>query len=61
VRCAVVFADVGLDLDDPPDSAAAVAIVADQPRPDQRRSDLEGRPAEEPAQVAQLLIVGGFV
>ena len=61
VRCAVVLADVRLDLDDPPDAAAGVAVVADQPRPDQRRRDLEGRPAEEPAQVAQLLIVGGFV
>ena len=44
-----------------PTRRPGVAIVADQPRPDQRRRDLEGRPAEELAQVAQLLIVGGFV
>jgi len=61
VRCAVVLADVRLDLDDPPDASAGVAVIADQPRPDQRRRDLQGRPAEEPAQIAQLLIVGGFV
>jgi hypothetical protein len=61
VRCAVVLADVRLDLDDPPDASAGLAIVADQPRSDQRRRDLQGRPAEEPAQIAQLLIVGGFV
>jgi len=61
VRCPVVLADVRLDLDDPPDASSGVAIVADQPRPDQPRRDLESRPAEELAQVAQLLIVGGFV
>jgi len=61
VRREVVVADVRLDLDDPPDAASGAAIVANQPRPDQRRRDLQGRPAEEPAQVAQLLIVGGFV
>jgi len=62
MRCEIVLADVRLDLDDPPDATAgvAVAVVADQPRPDQRGRDLEGRPAEESAQVAQLLIVGGF-
>jgi hypothetical protein len=60
VRREIVLADVRLDLDDPADAAAA-ALVADQSRSDQRRRDLEGRPAEESAQVAQLLIVGGFV
>jgi hypothetical protein len=59
VRGEILLADVRLELDDLPDPAAG-ATVADQPRPDQRGRDLEGRPAEEFAQVAQLLIVGGF-
>jgi hypothetical protein len=62
VRREIVLPDVRLDLDDPPDTSggATAAVIADQPRPDQRGRDLEGRPAEESAQVAQLLIVGGF-
>jgi hypothetical protein len=62
VRREVVLADVRLDLDDPPDTSggATAGLITDQPRPDQRGRDLEGRPAEESAQVAQLLIVGGF-
>ena len=46
VRRPVVLADVRLDLDDPPDAAAAV-VLADEAQADQRRRDLERRPAEE--------------
>jgi len=61
VRSEVVLADVGLDLDDPPDAALASVALADQPRPDERRRDVQRRPAKELPKVDQLPIDGGFV
>jgi hypothetical protein len=61
VRSEIVLADVRLHLDDPPDPAGRAGIaVADQPRPDERRRDVERRPAEELPKVDQLPIDGGF-
>ena len=54
MRRLVVLADVGLDLDDParPPIRAGVALPNER-QPDQRRSDLEGRPAEERPEIVQ--------
>jgi hypothetical protein len=52
----VVLADVCLDLDDParPPLAADGIRGPDEPEAEQRRRDLECRPAEELAEFAQL-------
>jgi hypothetical protein len=55
VRRAIVLADVCLDLDDPADSrGGAVAGCPDEAQANERRRDLERRPAEERSEVAQL-------
>ena len=54
VRRAIVLADVRLDLDDPSRSPGRAGLaVANERQPDQGRSDLEGRPAEERPEIAQ--------
>jgi hypothetical protein len=46
MRRPILLADVGLDLDDPPGPAGG-AVVPDQPAPEQRPSQLEGRQLED--------------
>jgi len=46
VRGSVVLADVGLDLDDPPDPPP-VAVVTDEPPAEQGCGDLERRQREQ--------------
>jgi hypothetical protein len=54
VRRAIVLADVRLDLDDSTDATTHAALaLADEVQPDQRRRDVEGRPAEERSEVGQ--------
>ena len=54
VRRPILLADVRLDLDDATRSPAGAGFaVADEAQPDQRRSDLEGRPVEERPEIAQ--------
>jgi hypothetical protein len=51
----IVLADVRLDLDDPadPPAGAADGIFPDEAQSDQRRRDVECRPAEERSEVGQ--------
>jgi hypothetical protein len=53
----VGLADVGLDLDDPADASITAGLIrlTDQPQPEQRRRDLEGRPAEQLPELVQLV------
>jgi hypothetical protein len=62
MRSEVVLANVRLDLDDAPDPARLAGIaVSNEPRPDERRRDVQRRPVEELPEVDQLPIDGGFV
>ena len=62
MRRSVVLADVRLELDDPAlaaadgASASADGRLADEARPQQPPGRLERRPAEELAQIAQLMM-----
>jgi hypothetical protein len=54
MRGPIVLADVRLDLDDPADASRDSGGVADEAQADERRGDVERRPAEELPEAAQL-------
>jgi hypothetical protein len=53
VRRPIVLADVGLELDDPPDPAVAARVVSDQPSSQQESGRLERRQGDERGDLVQ--------